>query len=182
MGHSSLISTLTAEASNKNSHVNGLFFQILWTSVNRLNTASVLDQGIPALVQAYGQRFRGILPYPSDYPDERKQSLEAFSKAVTSNLVGGVGYFYGTSIVDRKFSYEWDEDEDAITSSDADSSAKGPRLTEPKALLTATPSRSFFPRGFYWWAKVAQIRRYLSNFHSGTRVFIFCILVNGTTT
>jgi mannosyl-oligosaccharide glucosidase len=109
-----------------------------------------LDLGIPALVQAYGQRLRGILPYPSDYPDERKQSLEAFSKAVTSNLVGGVGYFYGTSIVDRKFSYEWDEDEEAVTSNDADSSAKGPRLTEPKALLTATPSRSFFPRGFYW--------------------------------
>jgi mannosyl-oligosaccharide glucosidase len=62
--------------------------------------------------------------------------------------VGGVGYFYGTSIVNRKFSYEWDEDEDA--SSDADEGEKGAKLTEPKALLTATPSRSFFPRGFYW--------------------------------
>jgi mannosyl-oligosaccharide glucosidase len=109
-----------------------------------------LDQGIPALVEAYGQRFRAILPYPSDYPDERKQSLETFSKAVTSNLVGGVGYFYGNSIVDRKFSYQWDEDEEDVTSNAADSDAKGPRLTEPKALLTATPSRSFFPRGFYW--------------------------------
>ena len=119
-------------------------------SSNRLNTASVLDQGISALVQAYGQRFRGILPYPSDYPIEKKESLEAFSKAVTSSLVAGVGYFHGTSIVDRKFSYEWDEDEDAITSNDGDNSANGPKLTEPKALLTATPSRSFFPRGFYW--------------------------------
>ena len=117
----------------------------------------MLDQGIPALVDAYGQRLRAILPYPSDYPVEKKQSLEAFSRAVTSNLVGGVGYFYGNSIVDRKFSFEWDEDEEAVTTSnDADSTAKGPRLTEPKALLTATPSRSFFPRGFYWYAKVAQ--------------------------
>lgn len=125
----------------------------MWTSANRPNTASVLDQGIPALVKSYGQRLRAILPYPSDYPDEKKQSLEAFSKAVTSNLVGGVGYFYGNSIVDRKFSYEWDEDDEAVTSNDADSSAKGPRLTEPKALLTATPSRSFFPRGFYWYCQ-----------------------------
>lgn len=114
-----------------------------------VSKAATLDQGIPALVEAYGQRFREVLPYPSDYPAEKKESLEAFSKAVTSNLVGGVGYFYGTSIVNRKFSYEWDEDEDATTN-DGDESQKGAKLTDPKALLTATPSRSFFPRGFYW--------------------------------
>lgn len=111
-----------------------------------------MDQGIPALVEKYHQRFREILPYPSDYPVEKKKSLEEFSMAVTSNLMGGVGYFYGTSIVDRKFSYEWDEDE---AFDDSDGSPKGARLTEPKSLLTATPSRSFFPRGFYWF--VVQI-------------------------
>ena len=90
-----------------------------------------------------------MLPYPSDYPAEKKGSLEAFSKAVTSNLVGGVGYFYGTSIIDRKFSFEWDEEEDSVANGN-DDNQKGPKLTDPKALLTATPSRSFFPRGFYW--------------------------------
>ncbi|KIM49430.1 glycoside hydrolase family 63 protein [Hebeloma cylindrosporum] len=118
-------------------------------SVKQQLTSATLDQGIPALVEAYGQRFREVLPYPSDYPAEKKESLEAFSKAVTSNLVGGVGYFYGTSIVDRKFSFEWDEEEDAVTN-DGDESQKGAKLTDPKSLLTATPSRSFFPRGFYW--------------------------------
>ena len=122
----------------------------MWISSNRPNTASVLDQGIPSLVQAYGQRFREILPHPSDYPNEKKESLEIFSKAVTSNLVAGVGYFYGTSIVDQKFSYEWDEDEEDAAANDGDNNSKGAKLTEPKALLTATPSRSFFPRGFYW--------------------------------
>ncbi|KAF8061451.1 glycoside hydrolase [Lyophyllum atratum] len=116
-------------------------------------TASTLDQGIPALVESYDQRFRSVFPYPADYAKEKERSLEAFSKAITSNLVAGVGYFYGTSIVNRKFSYEWDEDEDATFSSqdeDGDEVKPGARLTDPKALLTATPSRSFFPRGFYW--------------------------------
>ncbi|TFK42937.1 glycoside hydrolase [Crucibulum laeve] len=112
-------------------------------------SSSALDQGIPALVDAYGQRFREVLPYPLDYPPDRQESLDAFSKAVTSNLVAGVGYFYGTSIVDRKFSYEWDEDDETVAGDNEDGE-KGAKLTEAKALLTATPSRSFFPRGFYW--------------------------------
>lgn len=113
-------------------------------------TASIIDQGIPALVASYEKRFQSVFPYPIDYPTEKKQSLEAFSKAITSNLVGGVGYFYGTSIVNRKFSYEWDEDDEADSPASSEEKQGGARLTDPKALLTATPSRSFFPRGFYW--------------------------------
>ncbi|KAJ7940888.1 glycoside hydrolase [Mycena leptocephala] len=109
-------------------------------------SSTTLDQGIPALVASYGKRFQTAFPFPTDYDVAKRESLEAFSKAITSNLVGGVGYFYGTSIVNRKFSYEWDEEDDA----QMDGAETGARLTEPKALLTATPSRSFFPRGFYW--------------------------------
>ena len=72
----------------------------------------MLDEGIPALVSAYDARFRSVFPYPDDFPLEKQDALEKFSKAITSNLEAGVGYFYGTSIVDRKFSYEWDEEED----------------------------------------------------------------------
>jgi mannosyl-oligosaccharide glucosidase len=108
-----------------------------------------LGNGIPALVNSYGKRFQIAFPFPSDYNVAKRDQIEAFSKAITSNLVGGVGYFYGTSIVNRKFSYEWDEEEDSHT--DSENGETGARLTEPKALLTATPSRSFFPRGFYWY-------------------------------
>lgn len=113
------------------------------------NSASTLDHGIPALVEAYGKRFQSVSLRPQNYPSEKQASLEAFSRAVTSNLVAGVGYFYGTSIVDKKFSYEWDEEDDSVTAEEDE--PKGAKLTDPKALLTATPSRSFFPRGFYWY-------------------------------
>ncbi|KAF5357937.1 hypothetical protein D9756_001883 [Leucocoprinus leucothites] len=111
-------------------------------------SSATLDQGVPALTEAYGKRFAEVFPYPADFPIQDKEKLEQFSKDITSNLFGGVGYFYGTSIVNRKFSYEWDEDDDSA--GDDNDEERGARLTPPKALLTATPSRSFFPRGFYW--------------------------------
>jgi mannosyl-oligosaccharide glucosidase len=52
--------------------------------------------------------------------------------AAVSNMIGGMGYFYGHSLVkdfdiDGPITKNWD----------------GP-------LFTAVPSRSFFPRGFLW--------------------------------
>ncbi|CEG46333.1 mannosyl-oligosaccharide glucosidase-like [Plasmopara halstedii] len=60
------------------------------------------------------------------------QSLVDFAKASFSNLIGGTGYFYGSSLVQH------DEKKSEIIE------------TPMKALFTAVPSRSFFPRGFVW--------------------------------
>ncbi|ESK85883.1 mannosyl-oligosaccharide glucosidase [Moniliophthora roreri MCA 2997] len=114
-------------------------------------SSSVVTQGITRLTESFDQRFKALFPNHEDYATTKKGALERFSQAITSNLMGGVGYFYGNSIVNKKFSYEWDEEEDAAqTSGDGGEENGGAKLTEPKELLTATPSRSFFPRGFYW--------------------------------
>ncbi|KAK7043703.1 Processing alpha glucosidase I [Paramarasmius palmivorus] len=113
-------------------------------------SSSVVTQGIAALSEKFNERFKSTFPKHVDYSTANNEALEKFSQAITSNLMGGVGYFYGNSLVNKKFSYEWDEDEDAQSGDDDEEENGDPKLTEPKELLTATPSRSFFPRGFYW--------------------------------
>ncbi|EIN07794.1 glycoside hydrolase [Punctularia strigosozonata HHB-11173 SS5] len=126
-------------------------------------SGATLDAGIASLTASVEAHFEATFPIdPATLPaDADIDGLKTFSKEITANLLGGVGYFYGTSIVDKGFAYEWDEDDEPeLTISDDDDEDEnsgrrkekkgGARLTEPRALLTATPSRSFFPRGFYW--------------------------------
>ncbi|XP_061103094.1 mannosyl-oligosaccharide glucosidase isoform X2 [Conger conger] len=64
---------------------------------------------------------------------ERAFSLSQvrFSKAALSNMLGGMGYFHGQSVVQSAYN-------------------EYPLLYPEGALFTAVPSRSFFPRGFLW--------------------------------
>ncbi|KAJ1965824.1 Processing alpha glucosidase I [Dipsacomyces acuminosporus] len=57
-----------------------------------------------------------------------------------SNLVGGIGYFYGSGLVSKDPKPEYG-DEQAIDK---------PELSRPYSLFATTPSRPFFPRGFLW--------------------------------
>ncbi|XP_030046760.1 mannosyl-oligosaccharide glucosidase isoform X1 [Microcaecilia unicolor] len=56
---------------------------------------------------------------------------EQFAMAALSNMIGGMGYFYGHSIVQSKYNDQ-------------------PVLYPEGPLFTAVPARSFFPRGFLW--------------------------------
>ena len=104
--------------------------------------ASRLENEIFSMKQQFSTRFEDTFSSPLD-----TEELVQFSKAITSNLLGGIGYFYGDSYVDRGYLPEWDREDDALFDN---SKHPDPQKTKPMELFTATPSRSFFPRGFYW--------------------------------
>lgn len=68
-----------------------------------------------------------------------------------SNLVGGIGYFYGDSIVDRSYAPEYDEENEEFWEEAAEARSRAQlTVADPSELFTSVPSRPFFPRGFLW--------------------------------
>ena len=64
------------------------------------------------------------------------------AQVALSNLLGGLGYFYGSSLIAAPSA--------SGTSSSSSSGQTQTVTAPPAALFTAVPSRSFFPRGFLW--------------------------------
>lgn len=105
----------------------------------KLNS-TMFTQAIQKHTQLYDHKFeeRFGLSKSGTSPQHVK-----YAREITSQLFGGIGYYYGDYLVDRRPR----QDAGLVLHDmrDAEPKAEGPR-----ALLTATPSRSFFPRGFYW--------------------------------
>lgn len=79
------------------------------------------------------------------------EPLQRFASSMFSNLIGGLGYFYGDSVVDRSYAPEYDEENEGFWEETAAARAqKKEALEGPSELYTTVPSRSFFPRGFLW--------------------------------
>ncbi|CAH2299080.1 mannosyl-oligosaccharide glucosidase [Pelobates cultripes] len=107
--------------------------EVLFESDSFLQRPSPLSgSALSDLLQTHrmkmAERFRRIfkLEEKGFIPDQ-----VAFAQAALSNMLGGMGYFYGSSLVQSLYNPE--------------------PLQYPQApLYTAVPSRSFFPRGFLW--------------------------------
>lgn len=129
-----------------------------------------MSAGLAASSLSYDARFSSSFKLSDSYDDAQKH----FAKELTSNIVGGIGYFHGASLIDRNFAYEWDDDDDIDGGRGREPK---PELTEERQLLTATPSRSFFPRGFYWQVSetlgVFAVKQADAEPCAGTRVFIY---------
>lgn len=81
------------------------------------------DQAIQAEIQDYDDQFEKSFGLAEK---SFNSSMIEFAQAALSNLVGGIGYFYGASKLSNG------------------------NVAPIAPLYTAVPSRSFFPRGFLW--------------------------------
>ncbi|XP_062503507.1 mannosyl-oligosaccharide glucosidase-like [Corticium candelabrum] len=102
------------------------------TEKNKLSTVTQFDQPFEAELEKrkdnFDQKFEAIF-HLSDQGFSARHIT--FAKSIFSNLVGGIGFFHGSSKVKAGHMKE--------------SASYG-----PFSLYTAVPSRSFFPRGFLW--------------------------------
>ncbi|TMW67836.1 hypothetical protein Poli38472_007508 [Pythium oligandrum] len=88
-----------------------------------------LDETLAASETSFQQKFEDAFQLSTK---GFNSSEIAFAQAAFGNLIGGISFFYGSSLVQH------DPFDPTVLESD------------PKPLFTAVPSRSFFPRGFVW--------------------------------
>ncbi|CCG85125.1 putative mannosyl-oligosaccharide glucosidase, partial [Taphrina deformans PYCC 5710] len=84
---------------------------------------------------AFNDRFDEVFKLRSPFED---QEYKDFGKIIFSNLLGGIGYFHGTSIVDRSYSSSFDEDDESFwESAHAQFSASAGSEEGPTTLFTS---------------------------------------------
>jgi mannosyl-oligosaccharide glucosidase len=107
-----------------------------------------LSSQIEKTMSSFSERF--IQSFKPQKPFEDKKYL-GLAKSLFSNLIGGIGYFHGDSLVDRSYAPEYDEENEGFWQETADARSRDQQKLEgPYELFTGTPSRPFFPRGFLW--------------------------------
>lgn len=113
-------------------------------------TSENLESQMSNTLEIFNDKFNKAFNFHAPFD---KPEYDNFAREMFSNLLGGIGYFHGKSLVDRSYAEEYEEDEEnfwkaaelKLQQGIVDGHEEGP--TE---LFTAVPSRTFFPRGFYW--------------------------------
>jgi mannosyl-oligosaccharide glucosidase len=125
-------------------------FDVIFSSGSAGNkvTPDDVTQKIKDNAKAFADRFARVFDIKAPFGDDKYQR---FGKSMFSNLLGGVGYFYGKQIVDRSYAPEYEERDEGFWEDAAMARARNEQQEEgPFTLFTSIPSRPFFPRGFLW--------------------------------
>lgn len=128
----------------------GFEFDVLFSPdpVSEAMTSESLTEGIYDALSTFTKRFQSL--YSPQAPFQDEQHIK-FSQSLLSNLMGGIGYFYGTSKVDISSAPEYAEtDQDFWEKATSAQSRAVVEEQGPFQLFSAVPSRPFFPRGFLW--------------------------------
>ena len=125
-------------------------FDILFNSGS--SQESVTSQSVSKAIEGASTKFKQKFAQTfAPKPPFNAPKYTDFSQAMLSNLVGGIGYFYGDSLVDRSYASEYEEENEGFWEETADARARAQiNREQPAELFTSVPSRPFFPRGFLW--------------------------------
>ena len=109
---------------------------------------ATLKEGIADAVSTFDKRFNAV--YRPQPPFEFEEHIR-LSISLLSNLMGGIGYFHGTSKVDTSSAPEYAEVEEKFWEKAALARSRTVVADRgPYQLFSSVPSRPFFPRGFLW--------------------------------
>lgn len=125
-------------------------FDILYSSGSAMEevTSETLSTRIKLILKSFTDRFDKLLgpKYPFN-----SAKYKTFARSIISNLAGGIGYFYGDSLVDRSDAQAYAEENEGFWKATAEARQTADIKHEgPSELFTSIPSRTFFPRGFLW--------------------------------
>ncbi len=132
----------------------------------KLVSGGVLSTWLEAASKKFEDRFESIFQLSSkplsvvnadgrhihsDVAEFREKDVAA-AKTALSSMLGGIGYFYGTPRIGNAVDVDSDIGSTSLKRSrDRDLEEElDPEDWDPVSLLTATPSRTSFPRGFLW--------------------------------
>lgn len=109
-----------------------------------LDITTELETTLESFTTTYTQVFSPTWPFNSE-------PYVVFGQALLSNLLGGLGYFYGDTKVDESHAPEYEEKEPNFWEKVAEARKRiEPATKGPSELFTHVPSRANFPRGFLW--------------------------------
>lgn len=125
-------------------------FDVLYSfqQATRAITPAELTREVEETSSFVATRFLKVFAPKAPFEDDAHAQ---FGQSLLSNLLGGLGYFDGASLVDDSHAPEYEETADHFwdKATKARQRAK-PQLQNSSQLLTHVPSRSVFPRGFLW--------------------------------